>query len=107
MNTHHFFLLTRARAELLKTHHVDAAEWVMLEAVALAEYDDTPLRVTELMRMPEHGSPATVHRRLTTLRKRGFVQVIPDNVDSRVKWLALSEMARAIFTELGRVVNRV
>lgn len=101
----HYFALTRARADLLKAHDMDAAEWAMLESVALADADGQQLCVTELMRMREHGSPATVHRRLVTLRKKGFVLVTPDQTDSRVKWLGLSPTARGIFTRLAEVID--
>lgn len=103
---HHFLKVARARAEVLKTQAIDASAWSMLEAVALAEHDGQRLCVTELMRLREHGSPATIHRRLVSLRKSGLVRVVPDEDDSRVKWLAISDAAKALFEQLGQAAER-
>lgn len=103
VNIQHFLKVARARAEVLKSQNIDASAWSMLEAVALAEHDGHRLCVTELMRLREHGSPATIHRRLVSLRKMGLVLVVPDEDDSRVKWLTLSQGAQALFEQLGEV----
>lgn len=105
MNLHSFLKLARVRAEMLKKHNIDAPSWHMLEAVAIAEHDGQLLCVTELMRLREHGSPATIHRRLVSLRKTGLVLVRADQDDSRIKWLLTSEAAKDLFNEVGSAIE--
>jgi DNA-binding MarR family transcriptional regulator len=97
-----FLDLAQTKAKLLQDHGLDAPSWDMLEALALAEYAGQRLCVTELMRQREHGSPATIHRRLVGLRKGGFVEVHGLETDSRVKYLALSPRAQALLDELSQ-----
>lgn len=99
-----FLDLAQTKAELLQEHDLDAASWDMLQALALAEYAGQRLCVTELMRLREHGSPATIHRRLVALRKSGFVEIQGLESDSRVKYLALSARAQSLFEQLNQRV---
>lgn len=79
---------------------MDPVEEHLLNAFAAAWKADKDLTVLSAMQMFEDTSPATVHRRLKTLRKKGLIALETDPVDSRVKHIVGTPLAQKYFDTL-------
>jgi DNA-binding MarR family transcriptional regulator len=51
-------------------------------------------------------SATTAHRRLKTLRKKGMIELDVDKLDSRVKYVVPTELARKYFVALGQAIDK-
>lgn len=68
-------------------HEVDATAMQLLGEIGVAEFNESPKSVTELMALTHIASPATVHRKLDDLIKSGLVATrfaLPDRRTKRV-----------------------
>lgn len=59
------------------------------------------LTVTETMALSVAGAPATVHRKLTSLKKQGLVSVDESSDDLRIKTVAPTRKALEYFEKLA------
>lgn len=84
---------------------LDANETALLEAIAIKEYAGESLKITDAMAITALGSPATLHRRLSRLRKLGAVTVVTDPVDTRIKTLILTDVVRSYFARMGQAMQ--
>lgn len=81
---------------------LDPAEERVLQCLAVAWSLDHPLTVLEAMALPHGLSQSTAHRRLTLLRKKGFMVLKSDDKDARVRYVEPTERAQRYFSQLGR-----
>jgi DNA-binding MarR family transcriptional regulator len=81
---------------------LDAAEERMLHCLAAAWSMDHPLTVLQAMALPHGLSQSTAHRRLTQLRKKGFMNLKTDEHDARVRYVESTDKAQRYFSQLGR-----
>ena len=81
---------------------MDAVEERMLNAMAVAWHAGKRITVMEAMHMFPSISPSTVHRRLKTLRIKGLIELDPDLVDSRVKYVQATSQTEDYFSRMGR-----
>ncbi|WP_429407524.1 winged helix-turn-helix domain-containing protein [Paraburkholderia sp. MM5482-R1] len=79
---------------------LDALEARILEFVARASLGKERLSVRDLMSRSEFGSPATVHARISSMRKKGFV-MLSMTEDARRKQIELTPAALHHFDKLG------
>lgn len=86
--------MTRARA-------LDAIEERLLTYVAMAALKGDAPQVTDLMQLSEIASPATLHKRLGNLEKRGFVKIKPVPNAYPRKAVTLSSKAVNYFNALS------
>ena len=78
-----------------------ATEERLLEAVTVCWHKGRTLTVTETMALSVAGAPATVYRKLTSLRKQGLVAVVESNDDLRIKTVVPTRKALDYFEKLG------
>lgn len=78
----------------------------LLNAFAAAWHNGKQLTVLEAMQITPEVSSATVHRRLKTLKQKGYLEFAPDATDSRIKYLAPTPLALQYFTELGAALSK-
>lgn len=78
----------------------------LLELIALAEKNTTPLTVTEAMFL-NLGSPATLHRKLDQLRELGLVEQTFKGQNRRTKYLVTTGATRRHFEKLSEAMDRI
>lgn len=82
---------------------LDSTEKKLLDLVAINYIDGKPLLVSEAIYLSSIGSPATLHRRLSSLQKQGYI-CYGDDVDGRKKYLELTPKAKDYFSALSKCV---
>ena len=83
------------------TAAMDANERTLLDAVALCWFEDRPMTVREAIALDYLGSPATLHKRISRLRKKDMLVAFNQEGDRRAKYLIPSEKTLKMFAELG------
>jgi hypothetical protein len=96
-----FLNLAQAVQALPSVPKLDAAEEHLLEALTASWHAGRSLTVTETMALSVAGAPATVHRKLTRLKKQGLVSVDESSDDLRIKTVAPTPMALEYFEKLA------
>jgi len=99
-----FIHLTQAISGDLPTFNVDSAALRLLEAVAVAYTQGSPLTVTNAMRLTNIASPATLHRKLDALREAGLVAQEFEGKNRRTKYLVPTAQASKYFEQLGKAL---
>jgi hypothetical protein len=85
---------------------LDPLEDRILAWLAVAIHSGRALSVRQVMSHHDFGAPATIHARLTALRRKGWV-MLADTEDSRRKKVALTKAARLHFARLGRAMVKI
>ena len=70
---------------------------LLLNEIALKDFDKKPLTVSQAMEFRALGSPATLHRKIDELRHADLVLVTNVGTDRRTKYLFLTQAARDYF----------
>ncbi|SAK83063.1 hypothetical protein AWB76_05698 [Caballeronia temeraria] len=100
-----FLNLAQAVQALPSVPKLDAAEERLLEALTASWHAGHTLTVTETMALSVAGAPATVHRKLTSLRKQGLVSVDESSDDLRVKTVVPTRKALDYFEKLAACLD--
>jgi hypothetical protein len=96
-----FLNLAQAVQALPSVPKLDAAEERLLEALTAAWSAGHALSVTETMSLSTAGAPATVHRKLTSLKNHGLVTVDESSDDLRIKTVVPTRRALDYFEKLA------
>lgn len=67
----------------------------------------TTVKITDLVQSLQFGTGPTVHRKVTELQNRGFIEVVRSNTDGRAKSLALSEVGIKYLESRSKAVKAV
>jgi DNA-binding MarR family transcriptional regulator len=86
---------------------LDPNEIAMLESIALKDYAGENLTVMGLMALEGLGSPATLHRRLSRLRRLGVIDVLGDKHDSRIKYLKVTPVVHDYLARMGKALLKL
>ena len=89
------------------TATMDANERILLDAVALCWFEDRPMTVREAIALDYLGSPATLHKRISRLRKKDMLVAFSQEGDRRAKYLIPSEKTLKMFAEMGGNMQKV
>ncbi|MEY4727413.1 MAG: hypothetical protein RLZ36_2040 [Pseudomonadota bacterium] len=73
----------------------------LLQLIVLRYAQGQALTVTEAMAMSTVASPATIHRKLTSLLDAGLVTQVFEGKNRRTKYLTPTAAAETYFAELG------
>ncbi|HUH61291.1 MAG TPA: winged helix-turn-helix domain-containing protein [Candidimonas sp.] len=95
-----FLKLADALRGLPSLPALDPLEERILTLIARASQEAGRLSVRDVMEADDLGSPATLHARLTSMRKKGWV-VLMDTEDARRKQVTLSKAALEHFDKLS------
>ena len=79
---------------------LDPLEERVLAVVARSRQTQVRLSVRDLMAQDQLGAPATIHARVTAMRKKGWL-LLASTYDSRRKQVDLTPAALAYFDELS------
>ncbi len=102
MSFQRFLSLVEALRQSSTFPAIDAVEERMLNAMAATWHTGKRITVMEAMHMFPGISPSTVHRRLKSLRGKGMIELISDEVDTRIKYVTASRRAGEYFDSLDR-----
>jgi DNA-binding MarR family transcriptional regulator len=70
---------------------------LILNEIAVKDFDKQPLTVSQAMEFRALGSPATLHRKIHGLREAGMISVESVGTDRRTKYLHITQAARDYF----------
>jgi len=93
------FLQNIASLEPMQLKHKDlspTAIFLLIE-IAIKDFDEQPLTVSQAMEFRALGSPANLHRKIDELREAGMIEVTNVGTDRRTKYLFLTQAARDYF----------
>ncbi|MFM8391268.1 MAG: winged helix DNA-binding protein [Methylophilaceae bacterium] len=62
------------------------------------------VKVVEVINNVAYSSPATVFRNLKKLRQKGYVELLMDSRDNRVKFVQPTELTISYFDNLGKLM---
>lgn len=96
-----FLQLTKALRGLPSLPALDPLEERLLELVACARQQQERLSVLDMIAKNELGSPAMLHKRLHSLRKKGWIQ-LAETEDARRKQVELTPEALSYFDQLSQ-----
>lgn len=85
---------------------LDAVEERLLSRLAASWYAGDRVPVLRAMTMFEDVSGTTIHRRLKSLRRKGMIELQPDETDDRIRYVAPTELANQYFERLGRCLDK-
>ena len=69
----------------------------LLNEIAVKDFDEQPLTVSQAIEFRALGSPATLHRKIDELRHADLVLVTNVGTDRRTKYLFLTQAAKDYF----------
>jgi len=99
-----FLNLVQALREMPTFPAIDATEERLLHQLESAWSAGKQVTVLEAMQMDAETSPATVHRRLKALRKKGIITLTVDESDNRVKYVSATALATEYFAQLSNAL---
>ena len=84
---------------------LDPLEERMLSWIATASLEHAQISVRGMMARDEFGSPATVHNRLKSMRRKGWI-TLADTDDARRKQIELTQATLLYFDQLSECIVR-
>lgn len=85
---------------------LDPVEERVLNTLAAAWHTGDKTPVLKVMVMFKDISGTTVHRRLKSLRRKGMIELRPDDVDDRIRYVAPTRLTDNYFERLGRYLEK-
>jgi len=95
-----FLNLVDAVRQLPSYPAMDSTEVRLLNSLAALWHDSRKVSVLEAMNMLVDVSPSSVHRRLKTLRAKGFIKLQEDEFDNRIKYIVTTPLAHKYFAKM-------
>jgi SOS-response transcriptional repressor LexA len=95
-----FLQLRETIRELPSLPPLDPLEECILSWIAKASLEQSRISVRGMMVLAEFGSPATIHSRLKSMRRKGWI-VLVDTEDARRKQIELTQAALLYFDQLS------
>ena len=78
----------------------------LLEEIAVRQFAEQPMTVTEVMALSHIASPATLHRKLDALLQSGMIEHHFEGENRRTKFVICSPKAMGHFERVGRAMQR-
>lgn len=101
-----FLSLARKLRDQDKIPDLDPFEERVLNLLGSFWHKGEQITVLQAMRLAPDLSHTTVHRRLTTLKKKGLLQFNVDEQDGRVKYITPTNAANDYFSVLGECLRK-
>ena len=96
-----FLNLLHAVRQLPTFSQLDPVEDRLLQELGARWHQGQRVTVLQAMEMESAGSSSTVHRRLKGLRSKGYIELVPDEIDGRVRYVVATAEATRYFGQLG------
>ena len=93
------FLQNIASLEPIQLKHKDLSPTatLLLNEIAIKDFDEQPLTVSQVMELYALGSPANLHRKIYELHEAGLISLTNIGADRRTKYLFLTQAAKDYF----------
>jgi hypothetical protein len=101
-----FLNLVQAIREMPVFPQMDPVEERLFNTFATAWHAGRQITVLEAMGMLPDISSTTAHRRLKTLRSKGWIAFQTDESDGRIKYVVPTEQATHYFSRLGEALDK-
>lgn len=76
----------------------------ILAFMSIKEASNEPVKITDLVQSLRFGTGPTVHRKVSTLTKRGFIKVSASKTDGRTKNLTLTKAGEELLKERTKLM---
>jgi DNA-binding MarR family transcriptional regulator len=100
-----FLNLVKAVHSLPDFPKLDPVEERLLHLFATVWHAEQKITVLQAMAIYDDVSSTTAHRRLKSLRKKGVITLVSDEVDTRIKYVMPTPIANKYFAQLGKCLN--
>ncbi|MBZ4212162.1 MAG: hypothetical protein LAD29_13610 [Rhodoferax sp.] len=101
-----FLQLVSAVRQLPIYPAMDVTEVQTLNALAQEWHLGNKISVVQAMGMLPDVSPSSVHRRLKTLRAKGFVSLQEDEFDNRIKYIIGTRLFTKYLAQMDRCLTQ-
>ena len=91
--------------EYISVKDIDSTALLLLEEIAIRNFNEKTLTVTQAMALNKHASPATLHRKLDELREAGLIDQVFEGKNRRTKYLVPTKDAHAYFAKLSKAIT--
>ena len=100
-----FLQLVHAVRQLPDFPVLDPVEERLLNLFATVWQAEQKITVLQAMGMSSDVSSTTAHRRLKSLRQKGVLTLVPDQVDNRIKYVMPTALTHQYFAQLGQCLD--
>lgn len=101
-----FLNLVEAIRDIPEFPGLDIFEERLLNVFATAWHTGQNITVRQAMTLDIDMSESTIHRRLKSLRKKGYLVLVVDDEDNRVKYVRPTPVCNKYFAALGRCLSK-
>lgn len=101
-----FVNLVRTLASQQNIPDLDASTKQLLDEIALFQWREKEMTVTELMNLGHIASPATLHRKFTQLLNLGLVDAVFKDRNRRTKYVVLTAQGQTYFKAIERAFEQ-
>jgi len=99
-----FINLAIATEQLSDLPLLDPIEKRLLALLSHSWSNDKKITVVETMNITNELSTSTIFRYLKKLRQKGYLELIVDEVDNRVKYVSPTKQCDKYFSKLGKLM---
>lgn len=99
-----FLNLASAVEEMSEFPTLDPVEQKMLALLSKYWSSKQKITVVEAMHMTQDISTSTVFRYLKKLRNKGYIELIVDELDNRVKYVSATPLTDSYFNKMGKLM---
>ena len=96
--------LANAVEELSEFPTLDPVEQKMLSLLSKYWSGKQKITVVEAMHMTSDISTSTIFRYLKKLRQKGYIELVVDDLDNRVKYVSPTPMTDSYFNKMGKLL---
>lgn len=99
-----FLNLAVALEDMSEFPKLDPVEYRLLTLLNKYWANEEPITVVEAMNMSANISTSTIFRYLKKMRLKGYIQLILDDTDNRVKYVAPTALTESYFNKMGKLL---
>jgi DNA-binding MarR family transcriptional regulator len=100
-----FLQLVQSLRDLPDFVLLDPVEERLLHLFATVWQADQKITVLQAMALSRDVSSTTAHRRLKSMRQKGVLALVPDEMDNRIKYVQPTPVAEHYFAQLGQCLS--
>ncbi len=101
-----FLRLVDGVRQLPSYPNMDCTEVQLLNALAQEWHTGNKISVLQAMGMLPDVSPSSVHRRLKTLRAKGFIALKEDEFDNRIKYIVGTKLFAKYLAKMDQCLTQ-
>jgi DNA-binding MarR family transcriptional regulator len=99
-----FLNLANAVEKLSEFPNLDPVEQKMLALLSKYWSGKQKITVVEAMHMTTDISTSTIFRYLKKLRQKGYIELVVDDFDNRVKYVSATAQTDSYFSKMGKIM---